>query len=90
VQAGAVAVGDDDITLSVTIDIEGAELAALQGAESFLSLPAGRAPNILFEVHRHYVDWSEGLELDLETRHERENPARIPPAGETLRRHSGD
>ncbi|MEI7864691.1 MAG: FkbM family methyltransferase [Chthoniobacterales bacterium] len=55
------AAGVDTLDLLV-IDIEGAELAALQGAESFLSLPAGQAPNILFEVHRHYVDWSKGLE----------------------------
>ena len=54
------AVGVDTLDLLV-IDIEGAELAALQGAESFLSQPAGQAPNILFEVHRHYVDWSNGL-----------------------------
>jgi FkbM family methyltransferase len=45
----------------IVIDIEGAELAALEGAERFLSMPAGQAPNILFEVHRHYVDWSNGL-----------------------------
>lgn len=55
------AAGVDTLDLLV-IDIEGAELAALQGAESFLSLPAGQAPNILFEVHRQYVDWSKGLE----------------------------
>jgi Methyltransferase FkbM domain len=55
------AVGVDTLDLLV-IDIKGAELAALQGAESFLSLPAGQAPNVLFEVHRHYVDWSKGLE----------------------------
>ena len=55
------AVGVDTLDLLV-IDIEGAELAALQGAEAFLLLPAGQAPNILFEVHRHYVDWSKGLE----------------------------
>jgi len=55
------AVGVDTLDLLV-IDIEGAELAALQGAAPFLSQPAGQAPNILFEVHRHYVDWSNGLE----------------------------
>lgn len=46
----------------IVIDIEGAELAALEGAGPFLERPAGEAPNILFEVHRHYVDWSGGLE----------------------------
>ncbi|WP_411287291.1 FkbM family methyltransferase [Phenylobacterium sp.] len=46
----------------IVLDIEGAELGALKGAEPFLAQPAGRAPNVLFEVHRHYVDWSNGLE----------------------------
>ncbi|MET0271927.1 MAG: FkbM family methyltransferase [Phenylobacterium sp.] len=46
----------------IALDIEGGELAALQGAETFLARPAGEAPNIVFEVHRHYVDWSNGLE----------------------------
>jgi hypothetical protein len=45
----------------IVLDIEGAELGALQGADSFLAQPKGQAPNILFEVHRHYVDWSNGL-----------------------------
>lgn len=45
----------------IVIDIEGAELAALQGAERFLAMPAGQAPDIVFEVHRHYVDWTNGL-----------------------------
>jgi len=49
----------------IVLDIEGAELGALKGAESFLAQPAGKAPHILFEVHRHYVDWSNGL-LDTE------------------------
>jgi FkbM family methyltransferase len=43
------------------IDVEGAELKTLQGAESQLALPANDAPSIVFEVHRHYVDWSDGL-----------------------------
>ncbi len=46
----------------IMLDIEGAELRALQGALAFLDRPAGEAPNIVFEVHRHYVDWSNGLE----------------------------
>ena len=46
----------------IVLDIEGAELGALKGAERFLAKPKGEAPNVLFEVHRHYVDWSKGLE----------------------------
>ncbi|MET0294103.1 MAG: FkbM family methyltransferase [Phenylobacterium sp.] len=45
----------------IVVDIEGAEFAALQGGEGFLKRPAGEAPHIVFEVHRHYVDWSNGL-----------------------------
>lgn len=45
----------------IVLDIEGAELSALHGAEHFLSQPKGVAPNILFEVHSRYVDWSNGL-----------------------------
>jgi FkbM family methyltransferase len=45
----------------IVLDIEGAELGALRGAEPFLAQPPGLAPSILFEVHRHYVDWSDGL-----------------------------
>lgn len=45
----------------IMLDIEGAELRALKGAETFLSRPDGEAPNIVFEVHREYVDWSQGL-----------------------------
>ena len=45
----------------IVLDIEGAELSALQGAERFLTQPSGVAPNILFEVHRNYVDWTKGL-----------------------------
>jgi FkbM family methyltransferase len=46
----------------IMLDIEGAELRALQGAQAYLSRPSGEAPDIVFEVHRHYVDWSRGLE----------------------------
>lgn len=46
----------------IMLDIEGAELRALKGAERVLAQPAGQAPNIVFEVHRHYVDWSNGLD----------------------------
>lgn len=45
----------------IVLDIEGAELGALRGATPFLAAPKGQAPAILFEVHRHYVDWSNGL-----------------------------
>lgn len=45
----------------IVLDIEGAELGALRGAEAFLARPGAEAPKILFEVHRHYVDWSDGL-----------------------------
>jgi FkbM family methyltransferase len=43
----------------IVVDIEGAELAALKGAEKFLAGPGG--PHIVYEVHRHYVDWSQGM-----------------------------
>ncbi len=46
----------------ILMDIEGSELPALKGALKFLKQPAGKAPNIIFEVHRYYVDWSKGLE----------------------------
>ncbi|HEY3696552.1 FkbM family methyltransferase [Phenylobacterium sp.] len=55
------AAGVDELGL-IVLDIEGAEFAALKGAESFLARPAGQAPDVLFEVHRHYVDWTDGLE----------------------------
>lgn len=45
----------------VVLDIEGAELEALRGAGAFLGASRAEAPKILFEVHRHYVDWSGGL-----------------------------
>lgn len=46
----------------IMLDIEGAELRALKGAAKALAQPIGEAPNIVFEVHRSYVDWSNGLE----------------------------
>lgn len=46
----------------IMLDIEGAEYNALKGGLKFLQEEAGKAPNIVFEVHRHYVDWSNGLE----------------------------
>jgi len=44
------------------LDLEGGEEEALRGAEGFLSLPPGEAPTVVLEIHRHYVDWSEGLD----------------------------
>ena len=46
----------------IMLDIEGAELNALRGAEGQLTLAPGRAPNLVFEVHRSYVDWTGGLQ----------------------------
>lgn len=42
----------------IMLDIEGAELSALQGAKNVL---AHDRPAVVFEVHRDYVDWSAGL-----------------------------
>ncbi len=42
----------------IMLDIEGAELFALQGAASVLHKDK---PAIVFEVHRDYVDWTDGL-----------------------------
>jgi FkbM family methyltransferase len=44
------------------LDTEGGEEAALRGASDFLCQRAGEAPSIVFEIHRHYVDWSRGLD----------------------------
>jgi FkbM family methyltransferase len=46
----------------IMLDIEGGELEALRGAEKQLALPEAEAPAVVFEVHRHYVDWSAGLD----------------------------
>lgn len=45
----------------IMLDIEGAELPALRGAARQLARPPGRAPHLVFEIHRQYVDWSNGL-----------------------------
>ena len=42
----------------IQLDIEGAELSALQGAAGILDRDR---PCVVFELHRHYVDWSNGL-----------------------------
>jgi FkbM family methyltransferase len=44
------------------LDTEGGEERALAGAERLLGRPFPEAPRCVFEVHRDYVDWSEGLE----------------------------
>ncbi|MFO8032929.1 MAG: FkbM family methyltransferase [Desulfohalobiaceae bacterium] len=44
------------------LDIEGGELEALRGGEQFLAQGPAKAPDIIFEVHRHYTDWSQGLQ----------------------------
>jgi FkbM family methyltransferase len=44
------------------LDIEGGEQAALEGAAGLLGRPKGEAPVVVFEIHRSYVDWSDGLE----------------------------
>ena len=46
----------------IMLDIEGGEYEALQGANGQLSLPVGRAPDVVFEIHRNYVDWTAGLQ----------------------------
>ena len=57
--------GIDNFDL-IMLDIEGGELEALRGAEGYLNQPTGKAPNLVFEVHSSYVDWSNGLkETDL-------------------------
>lgn len=43
----------------IVLDIEGSEERALKGGDSVLKR---FKPSIMFEVHRDYVDWSEGLE----------------------------
>ncbi|WP_211325715.1 FkbM family methyltransferase [Roseimicrobium gellanilyticum] len=63
--------GLDEVGL-IMLDTEGGEFAALRGAESFLTQPEGKAPHLVFEVHRHHVDWSAGLESTDIVRHVRE------------------
>jgi FkbM family methyltransferase len=43
------------------LDIEGGEYDALQGADKVLSRPAAEAPAVICEIHRHCVDWTNGL-----------------------------
>lgn len=46
----------------IMLDIEGGEYEVFRGADRYLSQPPDKAPILIFEVHRHYNDWSEGLE----------------------------
>jgi len=46
----------------IKLDIAGAELTTLISAERFLSQPKGKAPNLVFKVHRNHTDWSRGLD----------------------------
>lgn len=50
-----------DAVDAIMLDIEGGEEAALRGAIRFLDMEARHAPDIVFEIHRAYVDWSGGL-----------------------------
>lgn len=45
----------------VMLDTEGGEERGLAGASNLLSRPYPEAPDCIFEIHREYVDWSEGL-----------------------------
>ena len=44
----------------IMLDIEGSELNVLKGAEGLLRREVNY-PNIVFEIHSSYVDWSNGL-----------------------------
>lgn len=44
----------------IMLDIEGGEFMALKGANEILAME--NAPNVVFEIHNSYVDWSNGLE----------------------------
>lgn len=44
----------------IMLDIEGSELAALRGARGYLE--SEKPPAIVFEIHRTYMDWPDGLE----------------------------
>jgi FkbM family methyltransferase len=45
----------------IMLDVEGSEYNILQGAEKQLKKDSDY-PNIVFEVHRSYMDWSKGLD----------------------------
>lgn len=46
----------------IMLDTEGGEERALLGARQVLEQPSAESPAIVFEVHRHFVDWTNGLE----------------------------
>jgi FkbM family methyltransferase len=46
----------------IMLDTEGGEEKALVGARALLARPWPDAPNVVFEVHRNFVDWTNGLE----------------------------
>jgi FkbM family methyltransferase len=46
----------------IMLDIEGGEYEVFKGADNLLSQSQEQAPVLIFEVHRHYCDWSNGLE----------------------------
>lgn len=46
----------------IMLDTEGGEEKALAGASELLSRPQSESPHVVFEVHRSFIDWSDGLE----------------------------
>jgi FkbM family methyltransferase len=46
----------------IMLDTEGGEEKALQGARELLSRPSPESPHVVFEIHRSFTDWSNGLE----------------------------
>src|ERR1035437_663297 len=46
----------------IMLDTEGGEHRALLGSTNLLSRCYPEAPHLVFEVHRNYMDWSDGLE----------------------------
>lgn len=46
----------------VMLDTEGGEEKALLGARDLIARSSSEAPHLVFEVHRNYVDWTNGLE----------------------------
>lgn len=46
----------------IMLDLEGGELNVLKGATNFLKKDSNSAPIVIFEIHKSYVDWSNGLE----------------------------
>lgn len=46
----------------IMLDTEGGEERALLGARQVLERPNSDSPNVIFEIHRNFVDWTPGLE----------------------------